>query len=193
MNVDSFAATGDTYTNRTPSPGVTPPLSWRKVVKKEESREDTLSTTVTSGTAEDMVSTEENGEETEIKNERSSQYSKKRTSATSMSNRSYDVKSRVKNAHPLIMTYADDPKNVIIAWQKLQPKDRKKCLEDLLDIGIKSSDSAEEEAIIAVFSAILKHGVKKQWLKHLNRTLVNVPAGSRKILWRKLIQLLEEF
>jgi hypothetical protein len=95
--------------------------------------------------------------------------------------------------HPLIITYADDPKNVIIAWQKLQPKDRKKCLEDLLEAGIKSNDSGDDEAIIAVFSAILKHGVKKQWLKHLNRTLVNVPMGSRKTLWRKLIQLLEEF
>jgi len=166
------------------SGNLNPSLSWRRV-KRDEA--DNTSTAVNS--AEDMASLEEN-QELYGRNRRYDFYHKKKppviySEAT--------IQALRGKGHPLMQTYADDPKNVIIAWQKLQAKDRKKCLEDLLDIGITVTDYQQGEAILAVFEAILKHGVKKQWLKHLNRILINIPPMNRRILWKKLIMLIDEF
>lgn len=91
--------------------------------------------------------------------------------------------------HPLLETYWADPKQVTIAWQKLQPVDRKKSLEDLVEGGL-SVNPREATAVVAIVTSILKHGVKKTWLKSLGRILDSHP---KKPICRKLSKLVAHY
>jgi len=94
--------------------------------------------------------------------------------------------------HPLMQSYQEDPRNVILTWQKLPAKERKRSLEDLIERALLLDDGDEGDAVLVVFIAILRHGVKKQWLKQLNRIMHNASI-ERKGLWIRLHRTLGEF
>eukprot|EP00397_Hematodinium_sp_SG-2012_P003979 GEMP01003989.1.p1 GENE.GEMP01003989.1~~GEMP01003989.1.p1 ORF type:complete len:756 (+),score=141.35 GEMP01003989.1:53-2320(+) len=157
-----------------PSPKSTPRTGWTKIWRRVDPKEDVPSTTVTSTEGEDDADarSKEDGSRRHVQH-------RPRTSQGFR--------------HPLVETYRKDPKNVIIAWQQLQPKDRKKSLEQLVECVANAGDADGGLSVVAVFSAILKHGVKKQWLKHLNRMVNNVEEPNRKAVWGRLSRMLEDF